>query len=100
MKYLHTGIPSPTKLEGMTYAEPMKLWLKAEPTYGIEHLYFEPDSPMPGMIQTRGHVAFQVEDIDAALEGKSIVFPKYDLGAAFIAFVWDKDCLVEFYQYK
>ena len=100
MKYLHTGIPLAEKLEGMVYAEPLKVWMKNETTYNIEFLYFEIDSPMAAAIQECSHVAYDVEDIDVALAGKSILWPKFDIGDAFIAFVYDKDCVVEFYQKK
>ena len=57
MKYMHTGIPLSAKLEGMMYAAPLKVWIKNEPTYQIEFLYFEAASPMAGAIQTQTHVA-------------------------------------------
>lgn len=100
MKYLHTGIPVARKMDGMTYAAPLKVWIKLEPTYATEFLYFEPDSPMAGLIQNRAHVAYEVPDIDSAIEGKSLLLPKFDLGNAYIAFIWDKETVVEFYQNK
>ena len=45
-------------------------------------------------------MAYEVEDIDAELEGKSILWPKMDVGGAYIAFVYDNDTVVEFYQPK
>ena len=94
MKYLHTGMIVGEKLPDMIYMEPLKVWVT------IEFLYFEVDSPMAAAIQEQPHVAYEVEDIDAALEGKSILWQKMDVGGAYIAFVYDNDTVVEFYQPK
>ena len=86
----------------MIYMEPLKVWVTdaSKDKYSIEFLYFEVDSPMAAAIQEQPHVAYEVEDIDAALEGKSILWPKMDVGGAYIAFVYDNDTVVEFYQPK
>lgn len=102
MKYLHTGMPIGEKLEGMMYMEPLKVWVTdaSKDKYGIEFLCFDPDSPMAAAIQEEAHVAFEVEDIDAAMAGKSILWNKMDVGNAYIAFVYDNNTVVEFYQPK
>lgn len=102
MKYLHTGMIVGEKLPDMIYMEPLKVWVTdaSKDKYSIEFLYFEVDSPMAAAIQEQPHVAYEVEDIDAALEGKSILWPKMDVGGAYIAFVYDNDTVVEFYQPK
>ena len=102
MKYLHTGMIVGEKLPDMIYMEPLKVWVTdaSKDKYAIEFLYFEVDSPMAAAIQEQPHVAYEVEDIDAALEGKSILWPKMDVGGAYIAFVYDNDTVVEFYQPK
>ena len=102
MKYLHTGMIVGEKLPDMVYMDPLKVWVTdaSKDKYAIEFLYFEVDSPMAAAIQEQPHVAYEVEDIDAALEGKSILWPKMDVGGAYIAFVYDNDTVVEFYQPK
>lgn len=102
MKYLHTGMIVGEKLPDMIYMEPLKVWVTdaSKDKYAIEFLYFEVDSPMAAAIQEQPHVAYEVEDIDAALEGKSILWNKMDVGGAYIAFVYDNDTVVEFYQPK
>ena len=100
MKYLHTGMIVGEKLPDMIYMEPLKVWVTdaSKDKYSIEFLYFEVD--MAAAIQEQPHVAYEVEDIDAALEGKSILWNKMDVGGAYIAFVYDNDTVVEFYQPK
>ena len=43
--------------------------------YGVEWMRFEPGSPLPAIIRTVPHVAFEVEDLEAALQGREIIFP-------------------------
>ena len=71
----HFGIPSAEKMEGMAYLEDLKVHITdhAASPNKLEFLYFEPDSPMHKLIQTRAHVAYNVEDINAALEGTKVL---------------------------
>ena len=43
--------------------------------YGLEWMRFEPGSPIAEIIQKVPHLAFEVDDLDAALEGKEILTP-------------------------
>jgi hypothetical protein len=42
--------------------------------FGIEWMRFEETSPLPEIIRTVPHIAFVVEDLEAALEGREILF--------------------------
>ncbi len=102
MTYIHTGIPVSEKLDDMVFVEPFRVWVTAadKDPYQIELLYFEPDSRAPAAMQDQVHVAYMVDDMDKALEGKSILWDKMDCGNAYIAFVYDNDTVVEFMQMK
>jgi len=41
--------------------------------YGIQWMRFDADSPFPEIIKTVPHVAFEVDDLAKALEGKEIL---------------------------
>ena len=41
--------------------------------YGVEWMRFEPDSTIHGLIQRVPHLAFEVDDLDQALEGKVLL---------------------------
>ena len=43
--YMHTGIPVPAKMEGMTYMPGLKVWICNNEDYSIEYLYWEPNTP-------------------------------------------------------
>ena len=76
-RYHHTGVPTSQPRAGERYLAAFKVHVSgfAESPYGVEHMRFEPDSPLPELIRTVPHVAFEVDDLDAALEGKTVIFP-------------------------
>ena len=41
--------------------------------YGIEWMRFEPDSPISALIKTIPHIAFEVDDLESALQGKEVL---------------------------
>jgi hypothetical protein len=43
--------------------------------YGIEWMRFESDSPLPEIIRTVPHIAFEVDDLEAALQNQEVIFP-------------------------
>ena len=100
MTYLHTGIPVFDKMDDMMFIEPLKVWITdtEKSPYKIEWLYFEPDSPMAAAIQSETHVAYAVEDIEKAVEGKNVLWPVTAFPNMKIAFVYDDGLPVEFVQ--
>lgn len=102
MEYMHTGVPLPEKIEGMMFVEPLKVWVTDAAThpYAVEFLYFEPESKMAASIQNDVHVAYKVDDIQAAIAGKAVLWDPTDLGDLIIAFVYDNDMVVELAQIK
>jgi len=43
--------------------------------FGVEWMRFDDDSPLPELIRTVPHLAFVVDDLDAALAGRDVLFP-------------------------
>ena len=41
--------------------------------YGIEWMRFEPEAPVPELVRTVPHVAFEVADLSAEIAGKEIL---------------------------
>ncbi len=101
MKLHHVGIPIFEKQEDMVFVESIKVWVTdcASSKYNIEYLYFEPDSPMPGAIQDETHLAFEVDDLEAAIEGKSILVPICEpMPGLKMAFIYDEGIAIELMQ--
>lgn len=74
-RYHHTGIPTSCVRDGERYLARFKVYVSGFPEspYGIEWMRFEDDSPVAGLVKTVPHVAFEVDDIDAALAGKQVI---------------------------
>ena len=86
----HIGIPTKIVQDNENYMEGAKLFVTdyANSANKIEWLRFEEDSEFPELIQTTAHIAYQVEDLQAEMEGKTILIepfsPKDGLTIAFI----------------
>ncbi|HKK08175.1 MAG TPA: hypothetical protein VKA44_04760 [Gemmatimonadota bacterium] len=77
MKYHHVGIPTREVREDETHLPELGMYVSGfeSSEFGVEWMRFAPDSPIPELVRTVPHVAFQVEDLDAALEGREILIP-------------------------
>jgi hypothetical protein len=76
-RYHHMGVPTQDRRPGERYLPQFKMYVSgfAESPYGVEFMRFDDDSPLPELIRTVPHVAFEVDDIDQALAGKQVLFP-------------------------
>jgi hypothetical protein len=76
-RYHHLGIPTSTLRPGELYVPRLKVTVSGYETspYGVQWMRFDADAPYPEIIKTVPHVAFEVDDLTAALEGKEILIP-------------------------
>jgi len=76
-KFHHLGIPTDIPRPGERYLERLKIHVSGFETspYGIEWMRFDHDCPVPELVRTVPHLAFEVDDLDAALEGEGILSP-------------------------
>jgi len=85
MRYYHLGIPTTSRRPGETYLPKYKAFCtdhEGNP-FGIQWMRFEPDCPLPDLVKTVPHVAFQVDDLERALEGHEILIqPNSPSGAS------------------
>ena len=74
-RYHHIGIPTTCRRLGEQYIEHLKVYVEGfdKSPYGIEWMRFEPDCPISELIRTVPHIAFEVDDLDAAIEGKVLL---------------------------
>lgn len=103
MKYHHLGIPNNTKREGEYYLEKFKMHVLSYDTnpYGIEWLRFEDGCPLPELVQKVPHLAFEVDDLDKAIEGKKIIIePNSPTDGVRVAFIEHDGLPVEFLEYS
>ena len=76
-RYHHLGIPTTVPRANETYLAQYGLYVSGFPTspYGIEWMRFEDSSPLHPLIKSLPHVAFEVDDLDAALIGQEVISP-------------------------
>jgi hypothetical protein len=102
-KFDHIGVVTEAKQANESWVEATRVWVTSprEHPYNIEFLRFEPDSPVTGPLRTDPHVAYRVDDLYAAIEGKNVVLGPFEAAPGFCvaAFIDVGGALVEFIQY-
>lgn len=99
----HIGIPTTKQRDGETYLEGAKLFVTdiGASENNIEWLRFEEGSPLPEVLKTTAHVAYAVEDLDAALEGQSILMEPFEpMEGVRVAFILEDEAPVELMQFS
>jgi hypothetical protein len=76
-RYHHIGIPTNTPRPNEKHLEAFALHVSGFSTsaFGIEWMRYSADSPLHPAIKALPHVAFEVDDLDAALEGQEVIYP-------------------------
>jgi len=76
-RYHHIGTPTRQQREGEQYLPEFKLYHSGFPEspYGLEWMRYEGDGPVHELVRAVPHVAFEVDDLDEALEGKEVLSP-------------------------
>ena len=74
-RYHHMGIPTDEPRPGEQYLEELKIHISGfgSSPYGVEWVRFESGSSIPEIIRKVPHIAFEVDDLDQALEGKELI---------------------------
>jgi len=101
-KYHHVGIPADRPLPEGDYVAAYKLYASdySQSPYGIEWMKFDPDCPLPELVKKVPHVAFVVDDLQAAIAGKEILIaPSSPADGITVAFIVDNGAPVEFLQF-
>jgi hypothetical protein len=102
LRYHHLGIPTTVPREGERYLEGFGVHVSGFETspYGIEWMRFEPHSPVPDLVKTVPHVAFEVDDLRSAIAGKQILIePNSPSEGVTVAFIVDNGAPIEFLQF-
>lgn len=94
-----TNQPHPNEI----YLENTKLYITdagAHP-HRIEWLRFEPGCPLPDILRQVPHVAFTVDNLEAALAGQNVIVQPFEpLPGIRVAFILDEEVPVEFLEFK
>jgi len=101
LRYHHLGIPTSRSRPGERYLPEFGMYVSGYETsqFRIEWMRFDEDSPVPRLVQQVPHVAFEVDDLEAALKGREILIePNSPSPGVLVAFVVDDGAPVELMQ--
>ena len=102
LKYNHIGIPTKAKMPQEKYLPRFRMYVSGyeDSIYRIEWMRFEPECPLPEIVKTIPHVAFEVEDLAEAIKGKTIIIqPNSPSEGVRVAFIEYNGAPIELMQY-
>jgi len=76
-RYHHIGIPTNIPRQDEAYLPEFKMYTSgfSSNPFGVEWMRFEAGCPVPEVIQRVPHIAFEVDDLEAALQGLEVIYP-------------------------
>jgi hypothetical protein len=101
-KYHHIGIPTRTPRPGEAYLEQHRVFCTDHERnpFGIQWMRYEPECALPELVKTVPHVAFEVDDLEQALAGQTILIPPNSPSTGVVvAFILCDGVPVEFLQF-
>jgi hypothetical protein len=102
-RYHHLGIPYTAPRPQEQHHAHLGVHVSGFETspYGIEWIRYEPECPVPDLVKTVPHIAFEVDDLDEALRGKSILIePNSPSPGVRVAFIVDDGAPVELIEFE
>ncbi len=102
-KYHHLGIPTKIPSRDEKYLPQYKLYHYGyeDSEFVIEWMRYEKDCKLPEIVKTMPHIAFEVDDIYEAIEGKKVIIkPNSPSDGITVAFIEENGAPIEFIQIK
>ena len=102
MKYSHLGVPTRSRFDGEIDLPHLRMTVSdhRRNPFGIQLQRYWEDAPYPELVKTVPHVAFEVENLSAALEGQRIIIhPNRPSKGLLVAFIEVDGVPVELMQY-
>jgi hypothetical protein len=101
-RYNHIGIPTVVPQTGEVYLERYGVHCtdRERNPLGIQWMRYDADSPLPELVKSVTHVAFEVDDLASELAGrKAMVEPNSLSDGVLVAFVVEDGAPVELMQF-
>ncbi len=103
LRYHHIGIPTDEPRKGEAYIEDFKVFHCGyeESEFGIEWMRYEEGCPLPELVKTVPHVAFEVDDVLEAIKGRHVIIePNSPSEGVLVAFIEENGAPIEFIQVR
>ena len=101
MKFNHVGIPTTARFDGEIPVPHLKITVSDHLSnpFGIQWQRYWDDAPYPELVKTVPRVAFEVDDLRAALPGQRVIIePSSPSRGVLVAFIEVQDAPVELMQ--
>ena len=102
MQYHHTGVVIDELQPDEVYIVETKVWVTNPEKHPnrIEYLRYEPDSPVAPPLRDQCHIAYTVDDLDRAMQGKQVVLGPFDaLDGLRVVFVEEHGAVIEYMHF-
>jgi len=102
-QFHHIGLPTDKPQPGEYFVEDTRVWVTdpRKHPYRVEFLRFEPDSPVTGPVRDLPHVAYRVDDLEAALAGEEVLIEPFEPSPNFtVAFVVKDGAVIEYMKFE
>ncbi len=102
LRFHHLGMPSVEPRDGEVFLPGFGMHVTPlqENPFRIQWMRFEEDSPLPWLVKNTPHLAFQVECLANALEGREILIPPNSPSEGVqVAFIIHEEVPVEFLEF-
>jgi hypothetical protein len=79
-RFDHIGLVTDEVKDGESFVAATRVWVTSPRAGGcnVEWLRFEHDTPITGLLRTAPHVAYRVDDLDAAIAGYPVLAEPFD----------------------
>jgi len=101
LKFNHIGIPTTERFEGEIALPTLRMTVSdhQDNPFGIQWQRYWEGAPYPELIKTVPHVAFEVDDLEEALQGQRIIIaPNSPSPGVRVAFIQVRGAPVELMQ--
>jgi hypothetical protein len=101
LRYHHIGIPTIHPRDGEEYVPEYKLYHQGydDSPFRIEWMRYESDCPLPELVKTVPHIAFEVDDLCQEIEGKHVIIePNSPSEGVMVAFIEENGAPIELIQ--
>ncbi len=102
LKFSHVGVITDEQQPNETYVPATKVYVTdfVNHPYKIEHLRYEPDTPVTGPLRDLPHIAFETDDLDRELAGQEVILAPFEpMPGLTVAFILKDGAVFEYMEY-
>ncbi len=102
-RYHHVGLPTTEPKAGEYHLPEYRVHVlsHSHSDYGVEWMRFDPGAPVPEIVKSVAHVAFQVDNLDLELAGREILIPPNSPSpGARVAFIVENGAPIELLEFS